>query len=67
MELGQPLPVWHSVVAYGETQVLNSNSTSAVQDPLYELERNSYLWHKLQLTMSDKIMISISKVAIIHV
>ena len=33
MELGQPLPVWHSAVAYGETQVLNSNSTSAVQDP----------------------------------
>ena len=33
MELGQPLLVWHSAVAYGETQVLNSKSTSAVQDP----------------------------------
>ena len=33
MELGRPPPVWHSAVAYGETQVLNSNSTSAVQDP----------------------------------
>ena len=33
MELGRPLPVWHSAVAYGQTQVLNSNSTSAVQDP----------------------------------
>ena len=34
MELGRPPPVWQSAVAYGETQVLNSNSTSAVQDPL---------------------------------
>ena len=33
MELGRPPPVWYSAVAYGETQVLNSNSTSAVQDP----------------------------------
>ena len=33
MELGRPPPEWHSAVAYGKTQVLNSNSTSAVQDP----------------------------------
>ena len=33
----------------------------------YELKRNSYLLNKLQLTMSDKIVISISKVAIIQV
>ena len=29
MELGRPPPEWHSAVAYGETQVVNSNSTSS--------------------------------------
>ena len=33
MELGRPPPVWQWTVVSGETQVLNSNSTSAVQDP----------------------------------
>ena len=33
MELGRPLPVWQWPVVSGETQVLNSNSTLAVQDP----------------------------------
>ena len=31
-ELGRPLPERHSAVAYGETQVLNSNSTSRVKE-----------------------------------
>ena len=33
MELGWPLPVWQWAVVSGETQVLNSNSTAAVQYP----------------------------------
>ena len=33
MELGRPPLVWQWAVVSGETQVLNSNSTSAVQDP----------------------------------
>ena len=33
MELGWPLLVWQWVVVSGETQVLNSNSKTGVQDP----------------------------------
>ena len=33
MELGQPSLVWPCVVVSGETQVLNSNSKTGVQDP----------------------------------
>ena len=34
MELGRPPLVWQSVVAYGKTQVLNSNSTPRVKETL---------------------------------
>ena len=46
MELGQPPLVWQWAVVSGETQVLNSNSTSAVQDPLdkYNLYLPDQLW-----------------------
>ena len=32
-ELGRPLPVWQWAVVSSETQVLNSNSKTGVQDP----------------------------------
>ena len=49
MELGQPPPVWQWAVVSGETQVLNSNSKTGVQDPLAERYRT-----KLALNQHDE-------------
>ena len=40
MELGQPLPVWRWAVVSGETQLLNSNSKTGVQDPRHTWIQN---------------------------